>query len=149
MTPAKAESSTKSGVNAASTVSNKSANPVVAARPVPKVKLPSGVLPILDIIDTNFEANVKPDDRRKDDADENGAAVKLANGNDDSKNHQKIQAVNAIVQAPGQPGRRHFGEEILHRQNDANWFREKGVQEIGEIGDFGNNGKVEWVINRD
>lgn len=134
---AKVESSTKSGVNSASTIANKSGNPAALAKPAAKVKLPFGVLPILNIIDSNVEPNGKAEEMKKMEEDKN-AAVR-DNANEESKDRGKIQAANNAV--PQVAGRRHMGEQILNGADDAEWFRAKGIQEIGD--DLGNEGKMQ------
>ncbi|XP_043273999.1 Golgi integral membrane protein 4 [Venturia canescens] len=134
---AKVETSTKSGVNSASTIANKSANPVVPVKSAPKVKLPFGVLPILNIIDSNVELNAKAEETKKIGDDKN-AAVR-DNANEGGKNRGPIQPANNAV--PQVSGRRHMGEQILNGPDDAEWFRAKGIQEIGD--DLGNEGKMQ------
>ena len=120
-------------MNSGSTVSTKSAIPVAAARPAVKVKLPSGVLPILDIIDPNVDADSKLEDTVKREEAVKSSGVKTGIGNEDMK---IPGGNNGNPQDDGQEMavRRHIGEQILHRLDNADWLRDKGVQEIGDFG---------------
>lgn len=109
------------------------------ARPLSKVKVPVGVLPIPEIIEQNDDADKEKrqeEIRKREDA----AAVhnlqppppKLAPVDDKEEKEAVVEAGNLDPPFVANPPARHVGEQIERRAKDA-WLRVgPGVQEVGE-----------------
>lgn len=112
------------------------APPPLPVRPLSKVKLPLGVLPIPEIVEHDIEENAekkRQDEIRKRDDVARNSPPKLAPVNADTKEKETVvEAGNLDPPFAANPPARQVGEQIERRANDG-WFRVgPGVQEVGE-----------------
>lgn len=106
------------------------------ARPLLKVKLPAGVLPIPEIIEQKVEEKRQEEVRKRDDAVAHNnlqqPPLKFAPADNKEEKEPMVEAGNLDPPFAANPPARHVGDQVERRANDA-WFRMgPGVQEIGE-----------------
>lgn len=123
--------------NNANLVSPSLVDRVAPVRPLSKVKLPVGVLPIPEIIEPKVadeEKRQQEEIRKRDDAVPHNNQPPPANAADNKDEKEPIVEAGNLdppfVANP--PAARHVGEQIDRRAKDA-WLRMgPGVQEVGE-----------------
>ncbi|GAB1867065.1 Golgi integral membrane protein 4 [Camponotus japonicus] len=106
-------------------------------RPLSKVKLPVGVLPIPEIIEQKVEEKRQEEVQKRDDAVAHNnlqqPPLKFASADNKEEKEPMIEAGNLDPPFAANPPARHVGDLIVERRANDAWFRVKpGVQEIGE-----------------
>lgn len=101
-------------------------------KPLPKVKLPAGVLPIPEIIESHVDsggAEKHQEELRKRDDNVHNSPLKFANGDNKVAKEAVVEAGN--LDPPFAVPAQHVGKQIAERKDS--WLRMgHGVQEIGE-----------------
>lgn len=124
--------------NNANLVSPSLADKAAPARPLSKVKLPVGVLPIPEIIEPKVvdeEKRQQEEIRKRDDAAAHNNQPLPGNAADNKEEKEPIVEAGNLdppfVANP--PAARHIGEQIVERRAKDAWFKVgPGVQEVGE-----------------
>ncbi|XP_012226210.1 Golgi integral membrane protein 4 [Linepithema humile] len=108
------------------------------ARPLLKVKLPVGVLPIPEIIEPKVadeEKRQQEEIQKRDDAAAHNNQQLPGNAADNKEEKEPIVEAGNLDQpfVANPPAVRHIGEQIVERRAKDSWFKmEPGVQEVGE-----------------
>ncbi|XP_019883682.1 Golgi integral membrane protein 4 isoform X2 [Camponotus floridanus] len=106
-------------------------------RPLSKVKLPVGVLPIPEIIEQKVEEQRQEEVQKRDDAVAHNnlqqPPLKFASADNKEEKEPMVEAGNLDPPFAANPPARHVGDLIVERRANDAWLRVKpGVQEIGE-----------------